>query len=445
MTQRLRSVIASVARLASALGHGPGAAGNRSAHQRPIRASRRPSLLFLCQTLPYPPDSGVAIRTYHVLRILSRAFDVTALCFYRRKGGLASEDPTSSVAALREFAAVEAFPVPQEHSTLRLAWDHMRSVTLRRVHWAFAYQSGPYARRLQELIGSCRFDLVHVDSIALCRYFPLLGGLPVVCVHHNVESALLERRARVERGWRGAYLSYQARLLEREERRWCGRCALNVVVSEADRMHLQAIVPRAPYAVVPNGVDTAKFRPRSGRDEGIICVGETAWFPNRDALQYFCGEILPRVRAAGERAPVRWVGRVREETRRAYHQRYGVGFTGYVADVRSFVCDAACYVVPLRVGGGTRVKILDAWAMGKAVVSTSVGCEGLATEDGRNILIRDDPETFAQAVCAVLRDAALRRRLGREGRQTVERYYNWTQIGESLLRLYASVLQVGRC
>jgi glycosyltransferase involved in cell wall biosynthesis len=402
--------------------------------------NRRPSLLFLCQTLPYPPDSGVAIRTYHVLRILSRAFDVTALCFYRRKGGLAPADPTPGLAGLRQFARVEAFPVPEEHSAVRLAWNHLRSVSLDRVYAAFTYQSRPYTQRLRELIGARRFDLAHVDSIVLSRYLPLLGDLPIVCVHHNVESALLRRRAAVERGWRGAYLWYQARLMEREERGWCGRCALNVVVSEADQAQLQAIAHGAICGVVPNGVDAARFRPAPGRDEGMVCVGEIGWFPNRDGLQHLCEEILPRVRAAGEMAPVRWVGRAPEETRRAYQQRHGVELTGYVADVRPLVRDAACYVVPLRVGGGTRVKILDAWAMGKAVVSTSVGCEGLAAEDGRNILIRDDPAGFAQAVCTVLQDGALRRRLGAEGRRTVERHYSWERIGESLLSLYTSLL-----
>src|SRR5213078_3725428 len=108
---------------------------------------------------------------------------------------------------------------------------------------------------------------------------------------------------------------------------------------------------------------------------------------------------------------------------------------------RPYVRDAACYVVPLRVGGGTRLKILDAWAMGKAVVSTSVGCEGLVAEDGRNILIGDDPDSFARAVCAVLRDAPLRLRLGAEGRRTVERHYSWDGIGESMLPLYRSLYE----
>jgi len=402
--------------------------------------TQKPRLLFLCQTLPYPPDSGVAIRSYHLIRLLSRVFDVTALCFYRRKGGLAPADPAPALAVLGQFARVEAFPLPQEHSAVRLAWDHVRSVARNRVYSAFTYQSRPFAVRLRQLLGARRFDLVHVDSIVLSHYFPLLAGLPVVCGHHNVESALLRRRASAEHGWRGAYLSFQARLMEREERRWCEACTLNVTVSDEDRAQLETLVPGARCAVVPNGVDTTQFRPNAGSGDGLVCVGEIGWFPNHDALRYLCEDILPLVRAAGHEVPVRWVGRAPEATCREYGQRHGVELTGYVADIRPLVGDAACYVVPLRVGGGTRVKILDAWAMGKAVVSTSIGCEGLAAEDGQNILIRDDPERFAHAVCAVLRNGALQQRLGAEGRRTVERLYDWEGLGEALLASYTRLV-----
>lgn len=402
-----------------------------------------PRLLFLGHTFPYPPDSGVAIRSLHLLRLLARTFDVTALCFTRDKGGAVPQhDLPQRLAAVRQLAEVdvEAFPMPQERSAWRRAWDHVRSVGLNRAYTVFTFESRAFAKRLAQLLRTRRFDVIHVDSLQLSRYLPLLGGAPVVCGHHNVESMLLRRRALIEpTPWRRAYVRHQARLMAREERRWCARCDLNTVVSEADRIALERIAPGATCTVVPNGVDIEAFTPSRGRDEGIVFVGESTWFPNRDALQYFCDEILPRIRAAGGVTPVRWVGRASDTLRREYRDRYAVELTGYVADVRPYIRDAACYVVPLRVGGGTRLKILDAWAMGKAVVSTSLGCEGLAVEDGGNILIRDEPEGFARAVCAVLRDAPLRLRLGAEGRRTVEQRYSWERIGESMLRLYSSL------
>jgi glycosyltransferase involved in cell wall biosynthesis len=412
-------------------------------------------LLYLCSNLPYPPDSGQAIRSFHVLRLLARVFEVTALCFYRRApvsfgrsaGATIEEEVAQRVAALRELADVEAFPIPQEHSVWRLAWDHLRSVGLNRVYTTFALDSPGMRRHLVDLLRTRRFDVVHMDSIALSGYLPLLGDLPVVCVHHNIESALLERRGRAEKSpWRRAYLLHQARLMEREMRRWCARCRLNVLVSDADRIELQRMVPEANCTVVPNGVDVDAFRPEVGREEGLVFVGGLNWFPNRDALEYFCDAILPRLRTNGEATPVRWLGGGgSEEARSHYRDRYAVELAGYVRDVRPYVRDAACYVVPLRVGGGTRLKILDAWAMGKAIVSTSIGCEGLHAEDGRNILIRDDPQGFADAVRAVLHDATLRHRLGSEGRRTVERHYSWERIGESMLPLYTTFNESEYC
>lgn len=405
----------------------------------------RPQLLFLCQTLPYPPDGGVWIRTYHVLRLLARAFDVTALCF-ERAGTSASggaRDIATSCDALRRLADVEVFALPQKHSRLRYVWDHLRSTASGRVYTTYLYDSRAFHRRLTDLLVSERFDLVHVDSLDLAQYLPACGGLPVVCVHHDVESDLLRRRAAIERKrWRSAYLWYQARLMEAVERCWCERITLNVVMSEHDRALLQRIAPASRSAVVPNGVDVEEFRPDGATGAGVAYVGGTTPAPNLDALDFFCERILPHVRAAPGHVPARWIGRASIDQQQRYRERYGVELTGYVEDVRPFMRDAACHIVPLRAGGGTRLKILTSWAMGKAVVSTSIGCEGLAAIEGDNILIRDDPAAFAEAILRVLADAALRRRLGEHGRATAERLYSWDVIGQKMIRTYLSVANI---
>lgn len=397
----------------------------------------RPPLLFLCQTLPYPPDGGVNIRSWNILRLLAQRFEVEALCFYRRA---VQHDVHASLLAIRQICRAEAFPIPQEHSRSRLLVDHLRSLAVRRVYTEFVHDSAAFRRALSAVIRERRPSLVHLDSLDLGGFLPMLAGLQVACTHHNVESRLLARRAGLERGIRGAYLRHQAGLMARAEREWCPRVALNVCVSEDDAAELARLAPGGKYVVVPNGVDVESFTPGNAPGEGIVFVGGTTWFPNRDALAHFAEDILPRIRARHPRVPVTWVGRCTEEEKRVYSEKHGIRLTGYVEDIRPHVHAAACYVVPLRVGGGTRLKILDAWAMGKAVVSTPVGCEGLGAKDGVDILVRADPAGFAEAVCAVLEDGALRGRLGQAARRTAEAEYSWRVIGRRLHAAYDGLL-----
>jgi glycosyltransferase involved in cell wall biosynthesis len=399
--------------------------------------ARQPRLLFLSQNLPYPPDEGVKIRTFNVLKLLSASFDITALCFYKPRSFGGRTDVSTSLSTLGVHATIEAFPIAQNLSVARFAWDHLRSLVTQRAYTWYVYESPEFERRLLELLADGSFDLAHVDSLDLVRYLSRLRCLPITCVHHNVESLLLRRRAEAERSrWRRRYLLRQATLVEQEERFWCERVSLNVAVSEVDATALRRLAPGGRFIVTPNGVDIDEFTPGQGGEEGIIFVGGSTWFPNRDALDYFSRKVLPVLRRAGETAPISWVGRASKADQRRYRERYDINLTGYVSDIRPYVQSASCYIVPLRVGGGTRLKILEAWAMGKAVVSTAVGCEGLAAVDGENILIRDEPERFAEAILDVLRKADLRKKLGDNARHTVEQSYSWQVIGDPMIAEY---------
>jgi glycosyltransferase involved in cell wall biosynthesis len=229
-------------------------------------------------------------------------------------------------------------------------------------------------------------------------------------------------------------------LLERLERRWSGGMAMNITFSPDDRAELEKLVPGASVVEAPNGVDVDAFHPERTAEAGVVSVGGINWFSNRDALAYFSTDILPRLRTMVPGASMSWVGHAEEYQRKDFRARYDVELTGYVPDLRPVVRDAACFAVPARVGGGASLKVLDAWAMGKAIVSTSIGCEGLDAIDGENILIRDTPDGFAMAVADVLRNPLLRARLGSAGRATVERTYNWEVIGTGMLAAYAALL-----
>lgn len=408
--------------------------------------NKRPELLFLCQTLPYPPDGGVNIRSYHLMRLLASEYRVTAICFYRRTLRPQPSDIEASLEGLRELGEAEAFAIPQEGSRLRWYWDHARSVVRRLPYTRYAYATRAVEARISEILQSRPIDLIHIDSLDLAHYLPMvLGDVPVVCGHHNVESVLLRLRADMQSSkLAGMYMRLQAGFVEEEERSSCRRVALNITCSSVDAGRLEAIAPGASVLAVPNGVDTQAFLPDYSGSEGLVFVGGHTWFPNRDGMEWFAESVLPMVRRHHPDVPVTWIGRMPDEVGRRIHADHGITVTGYVEDIRPFVRRAACMIVPIRVGGGTRLKILDGWSMGKALVSTSVGCEGLEARDDENILIADNATSFADAALRLLSDPLLRGRLGQAARATAERTYDWNVIQGGLLEAYRGETARGR-
>jgi glycosyltransferase involved in cell wall biosynthesis len=414
----------------------------------PYQDSQRSSLLFVSQVLPFPPDTGVAVRTFNILKHLAATYDVTFIGFFRKRALPSPARVATSIAALEALPGVRrvvACAIPQEHSRARFLWDHMRSVAAGRPYTTYVYRSAPFKALLSDLCRKTSYDIIHVDSLDLVDYLPALDALRLVCVHHNVESKLLERRAAVEPSIvRRAYLRFQAARLRAAEREWCPRVALNVAVSQQDAEDLRAIAPGARFVVVPNGVDIREYEPSDVVGTSVAYLGGTEWFPNRDALDYFCERILPEIRRHSEQPKIRWIGRAGADEQEVFLRDHGIELTGYVPDVRPLLAEAACLIVPLRIGGGTRLKITTGMAMGKAIVSTSVGCEGLEVRHGEHILIRDDPTEFAAAVAELIHNTALRRRLGRAARNLAINRYSWDIIATNMITEYDRVARTGR-
>ena len=408
---------------------------------RSASMSSRPNLLFLSHILPYPPHSGATIRTFNVLKQLSKDFDVTLLMFSRRNHQPDLSSREASRRALRAMGldAFEALPVPSEHSRARRIWDHLRSVVTRRAYTFYQYQSREFRRQLRLALSQRSHRLIHLDSLDLHGALPDLPSRPIACTHHDIESHALRQRAALAVSPVRGYIRHQARLIERTERTLCPGFATNLVMSEVDRQRLTMLAPAARTAVVPNGVDTTFFTPSPNGTEPtgrVIFVGHTSFHPNRDAVEFFLTDIWPHVRARHPSATFHLIGRGSASDQARFAAHAAVKAHDYVPDVRPHLAQADCSVVPIRLGSGTRIKILDAWAMGRAVVSTSVGCEGLHAVNGDNILVCDTPSAFAEAVTEVLTNAELRMRLGERGRQTVEQHYSWDRVGARLRELY---------
>ena len=265
--------------------------------------------------------------------------------------------------------------------------------------------------------------------------------------HHNIESQLMRRRAEVEpRPLAAWFLRREATKLRDYEAEVSPDFDVNIFMSSNDQALLADRVAGIRSAVVPNGVDIAYFTPDPAPvTPTLIYTGGMNMFANRDAVMWFLAEVWPAISAARPEVQFCVVGQdPPKELKAAALRDPRIVVTGYVDDIRPFVRKAAVYVVPLRVGGGTRLKVLDAMASGKAIVSTSVGCEGIDVEAGEHLLVADTPQAFAQTTLALLADSAQQRRLGAAARTHVEQRYGWSAMGDRLMDAYAQALDYHR-
>lgn len=378
---------------------------------------------------PYPPRFGGAVRVYHLVRMLAREHQVHLLCF-------ASPEERAAVGPLRDICAdVETVDHPPGARRKRLY--QLRSVVVRPYSYYTSY-SPVMAATLARLLAQRRFDLVQLEFGDMAPYYEVPATIPRVLDEHNVEYQLLERSSRQGRSaLRRLYNRLQAWKLRHAELAACRRADAILTTSEVDRAALAPDVPEVPIRVIPNGVDSSFFTPDGGPEDprSVLFTGAIDYYPNTDGVLSFAAEVWPRIRAVAPEAMFTVVGKDPPPRVRAL-ARDGIVVTGTVPDVRPWMRRAAVFVVPLRVGSGTRLKILEALATGRAVVSTSLGCEGLDVTPGDDILVADTPQAFADAVVRCLRDPGLRERLGARGRALVERRYRWEAIGNALSDVY---------
>jgi sugar transferase (PEP-CTERM/EpsH1 system associated) len=392
-------------------------------------------ILVVAPYPPYPPRFGGAARIYHLLRGLARDHRITLLCF-------ASPDEAAGMRPLADLGIqVHTVARPPARDPRRKRLYQLRSL-VGRTYSHYSLWSPRMAAVLDGLVSRRTFDVIQVEFGDLAGSYPVAPGALRVLDEHNVEYRFMERLERHERSrLRRLYYRLEARKLRRDELAACRRADAILTTSDVDRATLLPHVEATPIRVVPNGVDTTFFTPGPATDgpPRLVFTGAIDYQPNTDGVLYFCAEIWPRIRRAAPEATLAVVGKDPPPAVRALAGD-GIVVTGTVPDVRPWMQTATVFVVPLRTGGGTRLKILEALASGRAVVSTSLGCEGLEVTHGQDILVADEPATFADAVLGCLRDPALRARLGDAGRALVERRYRWETIGADLGDFYRELL-----
>jgi sugar transferase (PEP-CTERM/EpsH1 system associated) len=401
-------------------------------------------VLFLSQIVPYPPHGGVLQRGYNLLREVGRNASVTLLAFVHPDELRTAADIDTSRRALLEFCeSVEYFPLWPKASRVHTAAALAISAASPQPFSVIAHRSAAFAGRVSAVLQNTPPDIIHIDTLALCPFVPLDRRCASVLTHHNIESTLMARRAQAEPGWFARqFLRREANKLRSYEAHTAAIHDVNVVVSAPDAEALTGIAPGVRNVVVPNGVDIEYFSPDSATEEdALVYTGGMNMFANRDAVMYFLREIWPLIRARHANVRFYAVGQEPPAELRAFAESdKRVVVTGFVTDIRPIVRQAAVYVVPLRVGGGTRLKVLDAMAMGKAMVTTSIGCEGIDVRSGEHVIAADSPDQFAESTLMLLADRDRRLTLGRAARDLVERRYAWSIVGGQLLGAYSEAI-----
>lgn len=395
-------------------------------------------ILLLSPYPPYPPRSGGALRIYHLLKGLAAHHQVTLLTFAPNSAAVAA------LAPLRELCGVVTIPGPPQRSLIRRAITTAVS-PLPDMGWRNAAPA--YAEALSRLLASERYDVVQAESIEMAGYLRQARGLgPLLVLDEFNAEYVLQRRTALADLRRslalrpgaligGLYSLVQWRKLARYEREALRAFDRLLVVSRQDRDALARLDPRQAHRlhIVPNGVDTVHVR--RGAVVGdlgpatMTFVGALDYRPNRDALRWFTERVLPHILAKRPDARLLVVGRADARVARALARNEAVELVGEAPDVRPYIDGAAVYVVPMRIGGGSRLKLLEALAMEAPVVSTSMGVEGIeGLRDGEHLLIADRPETFAAAVLRLMANPSLGARLGAAGRAHVAARYDWRVI-----------------
>jgi polysaccharide biosynthesis protein PslH len=377
-----------------------------------------------------PPDTGGKIRSYNILRELARQHSVTFFSFYAAHDG----DVHSDLKNIFERVVCLRLRLPAPKSLAELC-DYILGSLSPQPYNITKYCRPEVRSALRTLLQRENYDVIVCDFLVAAGVVPWDWPTPKVIFTHNVEAAIWRRHYEVATNPIWKAISWQEwRKMEAAERRYLRLADHVLTVSETDRDAFASFLETGKLTVIPTGVDVDYFQPMPAaeRANSLVFTGLMDWLPNEDGVLYFVDAILPLIQQQCPEVSLEVVGRRPSGKLQALAERNkSVRLTGWVEDIRPFVAHSAICIVPLRIGGGTRLKIFEAMAMGKAVVSTSVGAEGLPVRHGESILLADTADDFARSVVSLLRDSNQRKRLGGSARVLVQERYSWSKVAES--------------
>jgi glycosyltransferase involved in cell wall biosynthesis len=396
-------------------------------------------ILMVTDYLPYPPISGDTIRVYQLIRHLSQENELSLLVLF------GTPEMSNRISHLQEFCKqVEIFNHRWPHPIACLP-DLLRYLFIGRPLELRLLHSQELANRIKQLTSENDFDIVHIEHSRLALYKEYINPTSQACsvlAFQNIAYDQYLRISLIEKELldklRARFFSWQMQSWEPGYARSFARC---LTVSAEDRQILLASHPELKIEVIPNGTDTQKYQLiQTKRDSfNLLFIGSMSYAPCVDGAIYFCTQILPHILQRFNAVEVWIVGsNPAPEVVRLANSRIHV--TGFVEDILPYYQQASVSIVPLRAGGGTRLKILESMALGRPVVSTSIGCEGLNVQDFQQLLIADHPQDFAEKVMRLLSDQSLYQQVVTQARELVVTQYDWAVISEQLVDVYEDVL-----
>lgn len=393
---------------------------------------------WITHFVPFPATGhGALQRTHHLIRQLAKVAEVELLA--------AGPDPVSESSILSMgVQSYQFFQIPQGLSrSVAIGSALLRSAA----YWEELFCTTRFEDAVSSRIADGSHRLFLIDIVYLARLVSELHPSRLVVNHHNVESDLLLKRARSASGLKKLFFLEQAKRTRALEADLLKEACLHLVVSSEDAERLSAIGKPRQVAIVPNGVDLEFFTstPRERRPHSLVFAGGMDWFPNADAMNWVASDLWRHLSAAEPNRSLRVIGKHPPTAiRELAHRDQRVEIMGFVPDVRPFIDTASAYLCPIRIGGGTRLKVLDALAMGCPLVATGLSVDGLGLEDGRHYLRAESADDFVAALRRLDEDPMLRERLVLEGGAHVRQRFGWDVIGRELVTSVEQVFQRSR-
>jgi len=398
-------------------------------------------ILWIKTEFLHPVDKGGRIRTYQMLRALRRNHRVTYLTL---DDGTAAPDAEELAQEYADVVVRIPF-APAKKSTARFYLDLFRNIASPLPYAISRYESPALRERVKAICDTEDIDVVVCDFLTPSLNVPDDITHPTVLFQHNVEAMIWQRHVSVATNFvKRAYMGAQWRRMLHHERAECARFDQVIAVSPEDAAVFADQFGVRRVSDVPTGVDTEFFRPSGGVTQNpyeLVFTGSMDWMPNEDAIRWFTQDILPRIRVQVPTVSLTVVGRNPPSAVRALAEiDAGITVTGSVPDVRPYIERAAVFVVPIRIGGGTRLKIFEAMAMERSVVSTTIGAEGLPLRNGVDVVLADEPQSFADAVADLLLDPARAAAIGRAAADEVRAEYGWDRVAARFAEICAGVV-----